>query len=105
MRLSRAVLVLALVPAACRSDGGIDRADRVPELQFAFDKIGRREREGWEATKKTFSGIPDAIARSFDDAEREMAATYYLYLEDHAARPRQASAAAGGSPETYIQQR
>ena len=105
MRVPRALLVLALLPAACRSDGGLDRADRVPALRFALDRMGRHEREGWAATKRTFDGIPDAIARSFDSAEREMAATYYLYLEDHAAKPRQASTAGVGDPQTYVQQR
>ena len=83
-----ASIVLALLCAACRSDGGFDRADRARGFEFAAGSVAARTVEDVHSTGATLASIPGSILASFVDGWSAMKDTYHLYLEGRGSQGR-----------------
>ncbi len=84
----RTLALLALAPllAACRSDGGIDRRDSGPSLEFSTSRVAAQTRADADATADHVTRAPAALADHVSRAWHDLGATWTLYLEGHASR-------------------
>jgi hypothetical protein len=79
------ILVLLLC-AGCRSDGGFGRQDSARGMRFASDRVASRFQTDCKRTKYLFASIPSALEDSFTEGAQNVSDTYHLYLENHAPR-------------------
>jgi len=85
MRKTATVLGAALLASlcgACRSDGGIDRADQMPELQYAWSCVSAQTKDDVKATTANVTGAPAALARSVHNALYDLEQSRHLYLQN-----------------------
>jgi hypothetical protein len=79
-------VLVVLLAAGCRSDGGVDRVDCKQGMDFALHSLVAQTQVDLATTSALISSIPGAIAHAPAESMRTMSNTYHLYFETHEPR-------------------